>query len=50
MESGSAESTGKAAVSPMPGVIEKLSVSPGDKVEKGDPLLVMIAMKMEVSR
>lgn len=50
MESGSAESAGKAAVSPMPGVIEKLSVSPGDKVEKGDPLLVMIAMKMEVSK
>ena len=50
LESDSAESSGKAAVSPMPGVIEKLSVSPGDKVEKGDSLLVMIAMKMEVRK
>ena len=37
------------AVSPMPGVIEKVNVTPGTKVEKGDPLVVMIAMKMEVS-
>ncbi|XP_074657501.1 methylcrotonoyl-CoA carboxylase subunit alpha, mitochondrial-like [Tubulanus polymorphus] len=36
-----------AAVAPMPGVIEKVSVKPGDTVEQGDPLLVMIAMKME---
>ncbi|WAR03542.1 MCCA-like protein [Mya arenaria] len=35
------------AVAPMPGVIEKVSVEPGTAVEKGDPLVVMIAMKME---
>ena len=38
-----------AAVAPMPGVVEKVSVSPGDQVEEGDPLVVMIAMKMEVN-
>lgn len=36
------------AVAPMPGVIEKVLVSPGTEVEEGDPLVVMIAMKMEV--
>lgn len=35
------------AVAPMPGVIEKVAVEPGSQVEKGDPLVVMIAMKME---
>ncbi|XP_060553630.1 methylcrotonoyl-CoA carboxylase subunit alpha, mitochondrial-like [Ruditapes philippinarum] len=35
------------AVSPMPGVIEKVTVTPGTSVEKGDPLVIMIAMKME---
>ncbi|XP_019616440.1 PREDICTED: methylcrotonoyl-CoA carboxylase subunit alpha, mitochondrial-like [Branchiostoma belcheri] len=39
-------STG-GAVAPMPGVIEKVYVQDGDTVEKGDPLMVMIAMKME---
>ncbi|XP_062621454.1 methylcrotonoyl-CoA carboxylase subunit alpha, mitochondrial-like [Saccostrea cucullata] len=34
-------------LAPMPGVIEKVLVSPGTEVQKGDPLLVMIAMKME---
>ena len=38
-----------AAVAPMPGVVEKVNVKPGDAVEAGDPLIVMIAMKMEVS-
>lgn len=33
---------------PMPGVIEKVMVAPGTQVQKGDPLVVMIAMKMEV--
>lgn len=37
------------AVAPMPGVVEKVFVSPGQTVEAGDPLVVMIAMKMEVS-
>lgn len=35
------------AVAPMPGVVEKVFVSPGQTVEAGDPLVVMIAMKME---
>ncbi|ELU18344.1 hypothetical protein CAPTEDRAFT_225318 [Capitella teleta] len=34
-------------VAPMPGVIEKVNVAAGDEVNAGDPLLVMIAMKME---
>lgn len=38
-----------AAVSPMPGVVDKVFVNVGDKVAAGDPLLVIIAMKMEVS-
>ena len=37
------------AVAPMPGVIEKVTASVGQAVEEGDPLLVMIAMKMEAS-
>lgn len=45
--SGAGVSLG-AAVAPMPGVIEKISVKPGDTVQAGDPLVVMIAMKMEV--
>lgn len=35
------------AVAPMPGVVEKVFVSPGQTVAAGDPLVVMIAMKME---
>eukprot|EP00094_Tigriopus_californicus_P011718 TCALIF_11322-PA protein Name:"Similar to Mccc1 Methylcrotonoyl-CoA carboxylase subunit alpha, mitochondrial (Rattus norvegicus)" AED:0.10 eAED:0.10 QI:0/0/0/0.83/1/1/6/0/600 len=38
---------GDDAVSPMPGVIEKVYVKNGDQVKIGDPLVVMIAMKME---
>jgi len=33
----------------MPGVIDKIFVQPGDTVEEGQQLIVMIAMKMEVS-
>jgi len=35
------------AVAPMPGVIEKVMVEDGASVNAGDPLVVMIAMKME---
>ncbi|XP_056133165.1 methylcrotonoyl-CoA carboxylase subunit alpha, mitochondrial [Lampris incognitus] len=35
------------AVAPMTGTIEKVLVKAGDKVDVGDPLMVMIAMKME---
>uniref|UniRef100_A0A8D0EFQ6 Methylcrotonoyl-CoA carboxylase subunit alpha, mitochondrial n=1 Tax=Salvator merianae TaxID=96440 RepID=A0A8D0EFQ6_SALMN len=35
------------AVAPMTGTIEKVFVKAGDKVQIGDPLMVMIAMKME---
>ncbi|XP_005102546.1 methylcrotonoyl-CoA carboxylase subunit alpha, mitochondrial [Aplysia californica] len=34
-------------VAPMPGVVEKVVAEPGAAVQKGDPLVVMIAMKME---
>ncbi|XP_026291108.1 methylcrotonoyl-CoA carboxylase subunit alpha, mitochondrial [Frankliniella occidentalis] len=36
-----------SAVSPMPGVVDKVFVKVGDTVSAGDPLLVIIAMKME---
>lgn len=35
------------SVSPMPGKILKVLVNPGDSVKKGDPLIIMEAMKME---
>ena len=35
-------------VAPMPGVLERVLVSEGTAVEQGEPLVVMIAMKMEV--
>ena len=34
-------------ISPMPGLVKVLNVSAGDHVKKGDPLLVLEAMKME---
>jgi len=46
LEGGSVGGLGDA-VAPMPGVIEKVLVNDGDVVAQGDPLVVMIAMKME---
>lgn len=40
-------SAGSKVIAPMPGVLEKVLVKPGDKVKKGDNLAVLIAMKME---
>ncbi|XP_017057255.1 methylcrotonoyl-CoA carboxylase subunit alpha, mitochondrial [Drosophila ficusphila] len=40
-------SGGSRVVAPMPGVLEKVLVQPGDRVKKGDSLAVLIAMKME---
>lgn len=37
------------ALSPMPGLVEKIFVNKGDVIKKGDSLLVIVAMKMEVS-
>lgn len=37
------------AISPMPGLVDKILVNKGDAVKKGDSLLVIVAMKMEVS-
>jgi biotin carboxyl carrier protein len=39
---------GDVAVAPMPGVLEKSHVAVGDVVKMGEPLFVIIAMKMEV--
>ncbi|XP_037795955.1 methylcrotonoyl-CoA carboxylase subunit alpha, mitochondrial-like [Penaeus monodon] len=46
-EMSSATGATGGAIAPMPGVIEKVFVTPGQSVAAGDPLVVMIAMKME---
>jgi len=35
---------GSRVVAPMPGVLEKVLVKPGDQVKKGDSLAVLIGM------
>jgi hypothetical protein len=39
---------GDVAVAPMPGVMQNVRVTVGDTVKMGDPLFIIIAMKMEV--
>ena len=39
--------SGKVVKAPMPGNILKINVAPGQKVEEGDVLIVLEAMKME---
>jgi len=41
------ETSIKSVKAPMPGMILKVSVKDGIKVEKGDPLVILKAMKME---
>ncbi|XP_013167209.1 PREDICTED: biotin carboxylase 1 [Papilio xuthus] len=45
--SSESASTTNSAASPTPGVLERILVNKGDKVVKGQPLFVVIAMKME---
>lgn len=47
--SGSVETAGGGdmIVSPMPGLVKKVSAGKGDAVSRGDPLVVLEAMKME---
>ena len=44
---GAALAAGKVVKSPMPGNILKINVSQGQKVNEGDVLIVLEAMKME---
>lgn len=42
-----APASGEVVKAPMPGNILKINVAPGQKVEEGDVLIVLEAMKME---
>lgn len=46
---GRTEQNPYTALSPMPGLVEKIFVNKGDVIKKGDSLLVIVAMKMEVN-
>ena len=43
----SSESAANEVKAPMPGIILEMKAQPGDKVNKGDTLLILEAMKME---
>ena len=48
LSAASAASSGPAPlVAPMPGLVVRVNVEPGDQVRAGQPLVVMEAMKME---
>ena len=46
-EAGDDHAGGDAIVAPMPGLVQAVSAQAGDTVEKGQPLIVLEAMKME---
>ena len=43
----SSENATNEVKAPMPGIILEMKAQPGDKVNKGDTLLILEAMKME---
>ncbi|MCC7260157.1 MAG: hypothetical protein IT567_03915, partial [Alphaproteobacteria bacterium] len=45
----SAEAAAGAHIAPMPGTIRKLLVKKGAKMKKGDPLVIMEAMKLQLT-
>ena len=45
--SGGASGGSGNPVAPMTGTIEKVLVTPGQHVKQGEPLMIMLAMKME---
>lgn len=46
-QSTETKSSGSNVISPMPGICDKILVKVGDHVESGQPVAVIIAMKME---
>lgn len=47
-EQSTVGSDAQNAVAPMPGIVNKVLVEVGSKVTVGDPVIVLLAMKMEV--
>jgi biotin carboxyl carrier protein len=45
---GAGQAGGPGLIAPMPGLVRAINVAEGDKVRKGDTLLVIEAMKMEI--
>lgn len=48
-ENGDDTGGGSRLISPMPGVVTMINIAEGDMVTKGDTLIIMEAMKMELS-